>query len=1108
MEIVTARPHRLEGELIRRAGQITAAGGRCMALVPSQETLRTELLLMNGLNLSGSFLIDVLSPGRLRERIFERAGRPSRIPFDERGRRMVLSAVLEEERENLRYFGRTADNGPETLAQKLSEAIACFKRAKVTPEALEKRAAETEDEALSAKLGDLALLYARYEARMEGRLCDAEDLQREVEAKRGPSGVLRGAHVLVSGFDLITPAFAEELCGIDRAAAGLTVLLETDRNGAPDGALFAPVNASLERLRKTAEAQGVPLTVLRADRPLEAHGDLRALEAGLYALGEEPRDGNPEHVRLCAASGIRMEIQLTAARIRRLLAGGVPPEDIAVCYPGGADYAALLSAILPEFGIAGYTAEKRRASAHPFARFILSALAAGEGGSFSMPDAMECVQSGFLPVGREEADALVSYCEQMEIRGNAFGRPFRYKTDARMTDEALARLEDSRARVKATLDRFAAAMKAAEGADGAVRALLSLLEETRAAEKLTEMARQLRDRGMESEAQDCAQLWDALMDTLDQLHELLGGSDPSCGLVRTLLAGGLQALELSALPPAEGAVICGEIGNLRAGSVHTLFVLGQNDREGSRASGLFTEEERTGLEEQGVYLGMSDREREAMARLDLLKLLASAREQVVISYALSDETGSALREGESVRALRRLFPELPVTFKMEEEELEELLCAPEPAAKALALYIREPRAGEENAAFAEACAALAGTRRGEAMLSLLESGLTRPAPRLLGRETAGRLYGRGRQTSSVSRLETFAQCPYRYFAGYGLRPRRERKPGEDAADLGSLQHAAAERFVSSALREADFPELSAETMERLLGEAQEELLAAWRQTPRGETGRGRATERRVRRTASRVARTILDQYRDGQFRPAGTELAFGEGDVPALLIRLADGTHLHLRGKIDRVDVLPGGEPAIRIVDYKSSAKRVEATKVYYGLQLQLILYMAAALERLGGIPAGFFYFRIDDPTIHTDSRVREEVERQIAERLSLSGIALADVRILKAMGGKHARMIRKDGGITARSAGLADEKEMAALLGFAREKAAELQERIDGGEIDVSPYRIAGRSEENACRFCDYAALCGFDPSRQPWRLLENKTLEDLTDGPEAHMEQNCEQI
>ena len=487
---------------------------------------------------------------------------------------------------------------------------------------------------------------------------------------------------------------------------------------------------------------------------------------------------------------------------------------------------------------------------------------------------------------------------------------------------------------------------------------------------------------------------------------------------------------------------------------------------------------------------MTPQESAALGQLDELKALSGAKERVIVSYAVADETGRALREGAAVQALRRLFPNMPVYGGLAQEEREAMLCARTPALEALAVELSEVADGrrELDAAYAAAAAALSADETGRQALLVVTRGLGDPPAKRMTGTLARALYGR--PVSSVSRLETFAQCPYQHFVRYGLAPQREQQPGVDAAELGTLYHEAAERFTEAVTALPEFPEVPQAVCDRLMDEAVSPLIDAWRESPMGESKRGEAVARRIRRTAKRTARNILSQYADSSFRPLRMEFVFGQNGLSPIVLELSDGTFVYLQGRIDRVDVMTGG--GLRVIDYKSGARKFDPTLVYWGLQLQLLLYLAAALSRVpGSHAAGFFYCRIADPTVKTESRIREEVEKQIAKKLSLQGISLSDVAILRAQGGSAWSMVTKDGKPNGRyAASMVDEAGMEKLLDFAKRKAAELAGEIYRGEMDDSPVE---RGAFNACQNCEYSAICAFDPLRKPRRRLAAKKLDDL---------------
>ena len=1095
MKIITARVHRLLAEVIARIGALAAQGERCMLLVPSQSTLRTEIEVMTQLNLTGSFLIDVLSPARLQSRVFECAGRPDRTIFDERGKCMVLCEIIEQEKEHLTVYRSAAENGALGLAQKLSTLIANLKRSGKTAQdlllSLDAMGEEARERPAARKLRDAAHIYAAYEQRMAGRLCDAEDISREMCVRMARSGVLKGQHVFVCGFDMITPTFAAELVHMASLAASLTLAVETDTNSAPDGRLFAPVNFSLDRLCALAGERGIPVERERIDRPLPVPQDLQLVERALYALGVPAASEAPAHIELHAVSGMMQEVHLAGSRMRRMLADGADSSQMAVVYPKESDYAPLLAAILPQYGIGVHVAEKRPAGAHPLCRFVTAALAVVSGG-WRAYDVTECVQSGFMGLEQDEIDALCAYIEGMDVRGDAVRRPFAHIRDG--GEEALERLNASRSRVVAPLEALQRALRQARNADDTIAAILALLEDVRAFDTLAALRDTLRAAGLPSEAEDCAQVWNLLMETLDQLHTLLGDGRASARVVLELLTSGLSTLELAALPPADGAVICGQIGNVRTGTVETLFVLGANDHPGGSPAALLTpQEQEEAAQATGAYLGMSPAERAALARLDELKAFAACTGRLIVSYALADETGRALREGACVQALRRLFPTMPVRGGIARCEREAMLCAPDSALEALSVALSDQADGRESlsSTYAQAYAALNQSEAGHDKLLSVTRLLGASAPRRLDGSLARTLYGR--PVMSVSRLETFAQCPYRHFIQYGLAPQRVLKPGVDRAELGTLYHEAAERFTRAVTGLPEFPDVDEVTCDALMEQAVAPLIEAWRKSPLGESERGASVARRIGKTARRAARSIVSQFAESRFAPYQYEMVFGQRGCAPITLELADGSFVYLQGRIDRIDVLDGEPPHIRVIDYKSGIKRFDPTMAYYGIQLQLLLYLAAATAQEPGMQAaGFFYCRIADPMVKSESRIKETIEKEIAKKLALAGVSLSDVEVLRAQDARHARMVTKDGKPSGTyRASMTDEAGMNAMVTFARKKAASLAAEAFSGGIDDLP-AVFG-SSYNACSLCDYGAICGFDPTVKKRKKLSKKRIEDL---------------
>ena len=94
--------------------------------------------------------------------------------------------------------------------------------------------------------------------------------------------------------------------------------------------------------------------------------------------------------------------------------------------------------------------------------------------------------------------------------------------------------------------------------------------------------------------------------------------------------------------------------------------------------------------------------------------------------------------------------------------------------------------------------------------------------------------------ASVSRIETFAACPFKHFARYGLRLREREDDDVTAIDLGNVYHGILEQLVRQIVQSrADWSSIS----ESQLKSAAREVGASLR----GEASRAQSTRRRLAR---------------------------------------------------------------------------------------------------------------------------------------------------------------------------------------------------------------------------------------------------------------------
>jgi ATP-dependent helicase/nuclease subunit B len=259
--------------------------------------------------------------------------------------------------------------------------------------------------------------------------------------------------------------------------------------------------------------------------------------------------------------------------------------------------------------------------------------------------------------------------------------------------------------------------------------------------------------------------------------------------------------------------------------------------------------------------------------------------------------------------------------------------------------------------------------------------------------------------------------------------------------------------------------------------------------------------KRIERITVRTLWALCNQIRQGSFEPAGYEMPFYH--IP--------DEGLSIRGRIDRMDLYETDDKVyVRVIDYKSGSTAFDIQSIYYGLQQQLAIYLSAAMDYLSSahkskeiVPAGIFYYNIDDPIVVKS----DEPDEEIYKSLKMNGLVNMDKEIIGLMdnnfqgpdGNLRASVksdiipadTNKEGELSKRSS-VANSKQIESLLGFVNNKLVDDKSNILDGDTRLNPYRTGDRI---ACQYCEFRSACGFDP-RLPgysYRNLAKRPVDEL---------------
>ncbi|MCD8398369.1 MAG: exodeoxyribonuclease V subunit gamma [Lachnospiraceae bacterium] len=884
-------------------------------------------------------------------------------------------------------------------------------------------------------------------------------------------------------------------------------------------------------------------------------GALRHLEQNLFRKRTLPYEGESEEISLHELSSPAQEVHFAARTISHLVREGkYRYREIAVIAGDLNAYGDYVKNIFPSYGIPAFVDETRGILLNPCLEFVRGALAMVRD-DFSRESVFRFLRTGLAGLSSDEVDRLENYVIAVGIRGYRYWEeewtwcPASLRTvmcpgtetggeeEGEMPEDGMSGFNALRTRFMDCVGPFAEKMREKNLLlKEYAQALYGLLVDCNVQQQMKNLEKQAGELSSEYR-----QVYPVLIGLLDEMVDLLGEEQMDCGEFADILDAGLSEAKIGIIPPGIDQVQVGDIRRSRLSNVKILFFLGLNDGwvpSRPNGGGIVSDTEREILLNAGASLAPSARENSYIQRFYLYQNLTKPQDRLYLSWCLSSGDGTAMRPSYLVSVLRRLFPKMQTQREQDAGTMLSQVTSKENGMLYLLHGLQKvrnsaasPLGQTEQSAWLELYRLyLKDDAYRERVRTLVGAAFLRakvPDTEHLEAQMARELYGMLRQggaqlqngdfggiSASVTRLELYAGCAFSHFASYGLQLRSREEYGLQATDLGTLFHESIAFFSRQMLAEGFDPgecpyEEQARRMDRCVDMAAERygdgILHA--------NARDEYTIRRLKRILRRTVWVMREQTRAGKFRPVGFEISFADTDnLDATKVRLGENGQIRLQGRIDRIDTAETEDTVyVKVVDYKSGMTQFDPVSLYYGLQVQLIVYLNAALEMERKlhpdkkvVPAGVFYHRMQDPVLEKDENP-ERARETLLKKMRPNGLVNSDGPVIRlfdgAMSGDSLVIpvgFKKDGTLKAASSVVTTE-QFEALSGYVKELLCRMGREILDGVIEARPYADKNRS---ACDYCLYADVCGFDrkipgrcEKRQP-QLTADQVIERLSNG------------
>lgn len=703
----------------------------------------------------------------------------------------------------------------------------------------------------------------------------------------------------------------------------------------------------------------------------------------------------------------------------------------------------------------------------------------------------QCKEQTIHRLTEQEIDRLENYVLARGIRGaSRWSKPWTFV----MPDGTLEDMERLNEIREAVYENFKPLLMAFRGKENTVSTqtfeLYSLIRRLDMEQLLKERGEFFEKNGNQARAKEYDQIYKIVMDLLDKVTSLLGDETMTIREYSDILDAGFEAAKVGIIPPGNDTVTVGDIERTRLNHIKILFFVGVNDGVVPKAGnqgGIISQFEREKMAEYHLELAPGAREKVFIQKFYLYLNMTKPSERLYVTFCRVNSDGKALRRSYLIGTLLKLFPQLVVEEPSEEETLEGVLTA-ESALPFLMEGLNKP-VEDEEAWTALLAWYLSDEGDREKALQLFDAAFGVHQDDAISKAVTKALYG-NTLDNSVTRLEQFAACAFAHYLSYGLRLRERELQQFASVDMGNIYHDVLERFAKGIeMSEYTWFDIPQEAQDALLSQSMEDAIAGSGIGDVFEDARNSYLLKRMETTAKRTIWALMLQVRKGKFVPSGFEVSFSRAErLDAVQFQLGEDEKMRLRGRIDRVDTYETDDKVyVKIIDYKSGNTTFSLLNFYYGLQLQLVVYMNAALEltkkKYKGKdtePAGIFYYHITDPMVDADGQEsEEEIRRSILEQLKVGGLVNEDPEIYGAMDTDFSGTstvipvaLKADGSLKATSK-TASTYEFGLMSDYVRKKIEHVGKEIFAGNVAVKPYLLGDRS---GCDYCPYHTICGFD--------------------------------
>ncbi len=1050
-----------------------------IVIVPDQFSFEYNLMLYRFLGAQKFNLVSVYGFTHLPNEIFKNSGKSCKNVANDSVKSIVMYSALEKLllEKSLQFYAVQATLP--TFCETALELIKVFASNNITPEKM----AETLpflNGNLEEKIADITLIYTTYSKLLEekGYRDNFSDMAFAGEVLKSYN-FFQNKNVFIDEFRSFTADQYEVLHNITLQSNDIFISLTTDNLYDSKYSLFENVNLTIGSLCNFATEHFVKINKeILTEKRRYLHEELAFLSDNIFEISDVKFPKKSESITLFEAEDFYAEAEFISAEILRAVQNdGRKFSDFAIVSRQKEDYDFVIETAFKRNNIPFHTDSSLQINHYSISIFIVSALRLAMKKKPSTEDCLKYIKTGFLSFTPEEISILEDYCYKWSVDGKMWTEKFLIWDESPEDISA----ENSRVKIITPILNLQKKCEKASASNICV-AISEFLEEINFENSLEGFLNEFceNDEDKIIETRLVKQVWDEILNVFETLYSLLGDEIITLSKFTNLFETILQKTTISSPPQTLDCVAFSSVKTARLASPKIVFIIGANDGilpYTPKQSPYISDRDIETLKSQNLVLSGSISDKTAEEKLVTYYCLSSASEKIYFTYSLTSLSGNGLYPSYLIEKITKMFGD-EILIRSKDLDPYYFCNCVNSAYYSYVSNFEKNANGKENLKISLEKYSTYFKEK----IEFLEHITSRIMNESISQENAKNVYGKNLHLS-VSRFEDYNKCPFMYFCKKGLELYIPEKIELNFSLHGNIVHYCLCEVLKNL---EDLQNTSDETLKREILTCLENYYRSTNIGDNfGKTKRFITQYFLIADTVYDVLQNIKSEFADSNYRPVGFEYSLSKGgDEPEFVLKASDGSNIFFDGTIDRIDAFVLDDITyIRVIDYKTGEKKFKISDLYYGLNMQLLLYLFALTDVNvplnsgkfhASIPSGALYMPAIDvkPAINNRHPSEEEILSQPLKNYKKTGAILDNPEIIEAMDKNEKPVFIQKSSANSK---YFSEEEFEAIRKYSMNFVVETSAKIKSGEIAALPLV---NKKDTPCMYCDYKSLCDNYPN------------------------------